>query len=124
MIILHCITESKWNECKGKTSYGEESVEAFGFIHCSSIDDFWRVAPNFKSVKEPLLLLCIDSSKVTAEIKWEDHDHCGREYPHIYGELNLDSVVKVVPFLKNEKGDFVLNKELEHHDFFVKGRKL
>lgn len=113
MIILHCLTQSKWNIAKENSYYGRESIEAYGFIHCSSIRDFWRVAPNFKNNDEPLLLLCIDSNKVEADIKCEDHDNCGREYPHVYGELNVDSVVRVLPFLKSDQGHFILNKELE-----------
>ncbi|MCZ0702902.1 uncharacterized protein (DUF952 family) [Natronobacillus azotifigens] len=113
MFILHCITKSKWDKAKQSPYYGRESVDTCGFIHCSSIENFWRVASNFKEVEEALLLLCIDTNKVESVIKWEDHDNCGRKYPHIYGELNLDSVVDVLPFLKNGDGDFIQNKELE-----------
>lgn len=113
MIILHCLTKSKWDKVKENSYYGIESIEAYGFIHCSSIKNFWRVAPNFKNIDESLLLLCIDSDRVEATIKWEDDDTGGREYPHIYGELNLDSVVAVLPFLKDHHGDFILNKELK-----------
>ncbi|MGE6574941.1 DUF952 domain-containing protein [Paenibacillus xylanexedens] len=31
-------------------------------------------------------------SKIKPEVIWEDLYNEGREYPHIYGELNLDSV--------------------------------
>lgn len=117
MIILHCLKESSWNKVKMHQYYGKESIEACGFIHCSSVENFWRVAPNFKGIEEPLVLLLIDFDKVESEIKWEDHDHCGREYPHIYGELNLNSVVEVLPFLKNEQGEFLYNEELEHLSF-------
>lgn len=113
VIILHCLRESQWNKCRENIKYGEESIKACGYIHCSSIENFWRVAPNFENIKVPLLLLCIDTNKVKANIKWEDEDNCGREYPHIYGELNLDSVVKVVPLLKNEQGNFILSNEVE-----------
>ncbi|WP_059174069.1 DUF952 domain-containing protein [Bacillus sp. FJAT-27445] len=113
MIILHCLKKSVWERVKMNPYYGQESIEACGFIHCSSVENFWRVAPNFKRIVEPLVLLLIDSRKVEPITKWEDHDHCGREYPHIYGELNLNSVVEVLPFLKNEQGEFIYNKELE-----------
>ena len=115
MIILHCMREKTWEKVKNNDSYGKKYIDKEGFIHCSSIEHFWRVAPNFKDIKEPLVLLCIDTQKVNAEIKWEDGDNSGREYPHIYGELNLDSVVKVLPFLKNEEGNFILNEELKRY---------
>lgn len=112
MIILHCLTQRQWEKVKDNLSYGIEYISTVGFIHCSSVENFWRVAPNFKNIKEPLVLLCIDTEKVTAEIKWEDHDNCGREYPHIYGELNLNSVVQILPFLRNQKGELILNEEI------------
>jgi len=57
-----------------------------------------------------LVLLCIDSAKVKAEIRYEDIE--GREkYPHIYGPLNVDSVIKVLNFEPNKNGRFKLPKE-------------
>ncbi|MDN3955844.1 DUF952 domain-containing protein [Sporolactobacillus laevolacticus] len=115
MIILHCLKQNSWEKAKNSLYYGKEQIEADGFIHCSSIENFWRVAPNFKNIKEQMLLLCIDTNKVESQIKWGDDDNCGREYPHIYGELNTDAIVNVVPFLRDEQGNFVLNEELKSH---------
>ncbi|PYF08371.1 DUF952 domain-containing protein [Ureibacillus chungkukjangi] len=109
MIILHCLKESTWEKAKDNVYYGRESIEAFGYIHCSSIENFWRVAPNFKDVLEPVVLLFIDTNKVEAEIKWEDDGNYGRTYPHIYGELNLNALVKVTPLLKDYQGEFIYN---------------
>lgn len=75
-----------------------------------------RVAPNFKDVKEPLVLICIDEDKLNSEIKYEDSDNCGRYYPHVYGEINIDSVVQVLPFLRDDNGDYIKNPELKNID--------
>ena len=115
MIIIHCMRKKTWEEIKDNDTYGGILVKTEGFIHCSSIQNFWRIAPNFTGIKETLVLLCIDTDKIIPEIKWEDGDKCGREYPHIYGELNLDSVIGVLPFLRDSKGEFVLNKEFEKY---------
>ena len=115
MIILHCVEETIWEKEKQYQLYGRGSIEKFGFIHCSSIKNFWRVAPHFLDVKEKFLLLCIDTDKVISEIKWEDHNNCGRSYPHIYGELNIDSVINSFPFMINKAGNFELNKEIEDY---------
>lgn len=113
-MILHCMKEKSWNKVKNKKSFGKKDLRKCGFIHCSSIEYFWRVAPNFKDVKEPLVLICIDEDKLTSEIKYEDSDNCGRYYPHIYGEINIDSVVQVLPFLKDESGNFIKNPEFDN----------
>lgn len=43
---------------------------------------------------------------------WEDLRNCGVAYPHIYGLLNTDSVVEVVPHLWNDKREWIVNEEL------------
>lgn len=58
-----------------------------------------------------MVLLCIDEGKLNAEVRYEDSDHCGRAYPHIYGLVNNDAVMQVLPFLKNEDGTWIKNAE-------------
>lgn len=111
-VIIHCMKLSTWRERSGKAYWGCRNIEADGFIHCSSIKYFWRVAPNFRSVAEPMVLVLLDESKLTSEVKYEDGDDCGRTYPHIYGLINTDAVVGVLPFLRDEQGEFVKNPEL------------
>ena len=111
MIILHCLTKKKWGAVKDKPMFGEELLARDGFIHCSPINYFWRVAPNFRDIKDDLVLLCIDLDKLKAEVKWEDGTNCGREYPHIYGLINRDAVTDVLTYLKDENGDFIKNQE-------------
>lgn len=105
-----------WNKVKNKKSFGKKDLRKYGFIHCSTIEYFWRVAPNFTHVKEALVLICIDEDKLISEIKYEDSDNCGRYYPHIYGEINIDSVIQVLPFLKDNDGNYVKNPEFKNID--------
>jgi uncharacterized protein (DUF952 family) len=113
MIILHTLKESEWNEVKDKRFYGEHYVESDGFIHCSDIHTVHNVVWMFLTISEPLVFLCIDTDKVQAEIIWENGG--STDYPHIYGLLNIDAVVNVLPFIKNENNQFVLNKELQQY---------
>ena len=54
------------------------------------------------------MLLCIDTDKVTAEIRYENLEG-GRElFPHIYGEINTDAVVQVEEFEPGSQGYFAL----------------
>lgn len=63
-----------------------------------------------------MVLICIDEDKLTSEIKYEDSDNCGRYYPHIYGEINMDSVVQVLPFLRDNNGNYTKNPEFKNID--------
>ena len=110
-MILHCMKKAEWNLLKDQRAWGLRQIEAEGFIHCSTVEYFWRVAPNFKDVKEEMVLVCIDESKLRSEVRYEDGDNCGRAYPHVYGPVNNDAVVMVLPFLRDESGNYIRNPE-------------
>lgn len=112
MIIVHALLHTEWEAAKAEGVYRGDSLVREGFIHCSPIEKMAAVAnDNYKGVKG-LILLCIDEPKVKPEVRWEDLYNEGAEYPHIYGELNLDSVVKTVAFEPEEDGTFVLPPEV------------
>ena len=35
-------------------------------------------------------------------------------FPHVYGLINMDSVIDIVDFRKNQDGDFVISDELSN----------
>lgn len=113
MIILHALKESEWNKCKNDKFYGEQYIESNGFIHCSDVHTVQNVVWMFLDISEPLVFLCIDTDKVQAEIKWENGG--STDYPHIYGLLNIDAIVNVLPLLKDNNNQFVLNQELQQY---------
>lgn len=109
-MILHCMTRKAWEAVRQAGRY--DLSEGQKFLHGSSVSFFWRVAPNFKNVSEEMVLLCIAEERLEPEIRWEDSDGCGREYPHIYGTLNIDAVEAVLPYLRDEDGNWMKNPEL------------
>ena len=112
-MILHCMKESLWKQRENQGSWGQEELERDGFIHCSAADFFWRVVPNFAEVTEPLVLLCIDEDELQSEIRYEDGGE-GRLYPHIYGLVNREAVVQVLPYRRDAAGRWIKNPELAH----------
>ncbi len=65
------------------------------------------MANSFYRGQRSLVLLCIDFARVKAEIKYEGLES-GEQFPHIYGELNLDAVVNVLDFEPDQEGQFTL----------------
>ncbi len=110
-MILHCMKKIIWEERKNKECWGQRNINDEGFIHCSTVEYFWRVAENFVSVRDEMVLLCIDEDKLKPEVRYEDGDNCGRAYPHVYGLINNDAVIQVLPFLRNEDGTWIKNPE-------------
>ena len=113
-MILHCMKKTTWEERKNKEYWGQRNIDAEGFLHCSTVEYFWRVAPNFDGATDELVLVCIDEERLESEVRYEDGDNCGRTYPHIYGLVNNSAVIKVLPFLRDEEGKYVKNPEFAY----------
>ena len=113
--IYHITPHDDWFAAQKEGSYVAESLSVEGFIHCSTAEQAAPVANAFYAAQRGLVLLVIDPDRLTAELKWEGPAHPAPEsapeslhgqFPHIYGPLNLDVVVEVLPFEPNEDGKF------------------
>ena len=110
-VILHITQRQQWDEAKLSCAYRSDTLEYEGFIHCSTPLQVIQVANRFFPNQKGLVLLCIDSDRVKAEIKYEGWE-TQELFPHIYGELNLDAVFEVLDFEPNSNGKFDLPKQL------------
>jgi uncharacterized protein (DUF952 family) len=105
-IILHITQHDQWQQAKRSGFYRGDTLDSEGFIHCSTPQQIIKVANTFFKGEKGLVLLCIESDKIKAEIKYEgvEEDY----YPHIYGPLNIDAVIQVLDFEPGEDGKFEL----------------
>lgn len=118
-IILHIITKTDWEQAQKGGGYTPPSLASEGFIHCSTIEQTADTANLFFKEQKDLLLLSIDTFQLESPLVYEapagmpnDENRSG-QFPHIYGHLNLNAVVKVTSFPFNSEGIFVLPKEIE-----------
>ena len=105
--IYHLTTPQAWDNARATGVYKAPSLEIEGFIHCSTRDQVLGVANARFKGRQDLVLLCIDSSRVQAPIQF-DAIETGARFPHIYGPLNADAVIKTVPFTPGPDGTFAL----------------
>ncbi len=105
-MLLHITPAAQWQQAQQDGAYRAESLATEGFIHCSTIAQIDWVVDKFYKGQTNLRLLYIDPDKVEPEIRYEEVVGVPVEnhFPHIYGALNLDAVVRVVEF---EPGDRV-----------------
>ena len=106
--ILHITRWQDWQAAQAVGAYRADSLAAEGFIHCSTPAQALKPANEMFHGQTGLALLVIDPARVTAVIRYEDCYETGMAFPHIYGPLNLDAVVKVVDFPPNADGAFSL----------------
>ncbi|MCL0059713.1 DUF952 domain-containing protein [Dehalococcoidia bacterium] len=109
-LILHIAKRNDWEKARSSGSYRADTLESQGFIHCSTPEQVIRVANFLLRGQDDLVLLCIDSKKLGAEIRMENLEGGDKLFPHVYGPLNVEAVVKVVDFKPQTDGTFVLPK--------------
>lgn len=82
-----------------------------GFIHCTDGREAVSIimTVNYRHDPQPYLFLCIDKDRVTAPIRYEDPAGI---YPHIYGPLNRDAIVAVLPAARAADGTFLMPDKL------------
>ena len=122
MYIIHSVNKEEFENEIITGSYGRKSLERYGFIHCSDLDTYYLVAPNFKDDDNERLVLLIDTDKVNAEIKWEDGG--GLDFPHIYGLLNKNAIIGVYNHIWNDEKNWVPNNELKDYAYNGFKRKI
>ena len=111
--ILHATSRAAWSAALARGQYSADSLAGQGFIHCSKVDQVMRVANGVFTGQHGLVILVIDPTRVSAEIRWElGVDLATELFPHIYGSINLDAVMDVEDFEPGLDGLFSLPPKL------------
>ena len=103
-MIYHILTSAEW--AQASASYAPGGFAADGYVHCCNAEQLEYVSGRYFRGKQDLVVLCIETSKLKAPIKYEDLNREGMLFPHLYGALNTDAVEKVVHFTPNADGTF------------------
>ena len=121
--ILHITSRDAWETAQEQRQYISPSLTGEGFIHCSTQVQVLPVAEKFYKGQTGLVLLVIDSTRLSSELKWEPPfdgaPPAGKTptpsaevpasdiFPHVYGPINLDAIVQVIDFEPTADGKFV-----------------
>jgi len=101
-VIIHIVERRVWEQAQQSGEYRAASLASEGFMHCSRPEQVLAVANRFYGSVPDLLLLWIDPQRVSAPLRYEAND--GEIYPHVYGALNLDCVIRVGEFAPDVDG--------------------
>ncbi|MGB8413381.1 MAG: DUF952 domain-containing protein [Candidatus Binatus sp.] len=116
----HIVKRIEWARAVARGTYAPASLRAQGFIHCSTVAQVVDTANRFYRGHHGLVVLCIDESRLKAELKYEAA--AGELFPHLYGELNVDAVARVVELPCEADGSFRLPAALPSPRPGAKGR--
>ena len=116
MNIIHITSRKAWSDAQKAGEYTAPSLSSEGFIHCSTPAQIVPVAEKFYKGQSGLALLVIDPTRLSSDLKWEPPFDgappagvdSAELFPHIYGPINLDAVIRVVDFEPSADGKFIL----------------
>jgi uncharacterized protein (DUF952 family) len=93
-MIYHVVTVGNWEIALDAGFYEADSLASEGFIHASKEEQVTGVLERYYPGQTDLLLLHIDETKLTVPLKYELAPSVNEMFPHIYGKLNTNAVVK------------------------------
>jgi uncharacterized protein (DUF952 family) len=109
-LIYHITTAADWEQARQAGEYRLStrgvSLAQEGFIHASTAAQVPAVAGAFYRGAAGLVVLEIDTALVAPEIRYERPPGSEQAFPHIYGPLSADAVVRVLPLAADESGRF------------------
>lgn len=95
-LIYKICKSSDWNlACENGVYNGSSDDVRDGFIHFSAWEQVKGTYDKYFSDQPELVIVTVDINKLPHEnLKWEVSRN-GEKFPHLYGDLNMDAVVKV-----------------------------
>jgi len=119
-VILHLTNSTNWIEAQQQGFITAPSLATEGFIHCSTEYQMRDVANKYYRGATDMVLVHIDPVSLASPLKWEPPAHIDGSpslpneplFPHIYGVINLDAVIRVIDFPSNSDGSFDLPAQL------------
>jgi uncharacterized protein (DUF952 family) len=123
MALFHVTTRSAWTAALASGSYHPPSLDTEGFIHFSGDKQWLTSANRFFRGQAGLVLLVVRADRLCARLVYESAD--GEQFPHLYGELNVDAVTDVFELPLAPDGSIRLPAELAGWaSYFVSGRRI
>ncbi|WDE13143.1 DUF952 domain-containing protein [Thalassomonas haliotis] len=97
-------SKAEYQQAQHNGELTRDSLAEEGFIHASPKHQLSRIANKYHTTTIEPLVMVVDKSRITNEVKWEPAT--GGLYPHIYGPLNMDAVIRTVPIALSASGNF------------------
>jgi uncharacterized protein (DUF952 family)/chaperonin cofactor prefoldin len=106
-VIYHLTPAEYFNNLPADQPYRPREFDRDGFIHCTKGEERLLLVADtvYRRVPGDFLLLVIDERRVTSPVKYENVG--GILFPHIYGALNRDAIVRTVAMGRRADGTFL-----------------
>jgi uncharacterized protein (DUF952 family) len=97
-LICHIADQQEWAKALTEGAYTTASLQEEGFIHASDPSQVEASFQRYYAGQTGLVKLVIDTEKLTSQLIYEWSPSTEATFPHIYGPINLDAVIEVIPY--------------------------
>ena len=95
MVVIINMEKSYYEKIKDRSIFGESLICDEGFIHACFKEQFHLIVPRFKGNEGNYIVMEIDTDKLISEVRLEFSSSLQQNFPHIYGKINKEAVIKV-----------------------------
>jgi uncharacterized protein (DUF952 family) len=112
-VLYHLALRSDWDAAVAsaapyRVSTLGASLDDVGFVHCSHADQVRTIADLVYRGRDDVVLLEVDPARLRSEVRVEVVNDAGDAFPHVYGPIDLDAVVRVRDLALGGDGRLVL----------------
>jgi uncharacterized protein (DUF952 family) len=112
-VVFHIATRAEWEVALAAGVYRTGSLDAEGFIHCSTAAQVAATANRLFAGRTDLVLLFIDGERLGGALRFEPvADPPGAVFPHVFAPIDLGAVFEVVALEPAPDGHFDIPPEV------------
>lgn len=113
-MIIYTATPEEWDKIKTQTEFKSHDYDKEEFIHCCYPNQTtWVLNKHYRN-EEKVIILTIDPKLLKSKWLSEDLKGKGEEFPHVYGSINVDSIIEVFEISPSKDGLFYENDKLRN----------
>jgi uncharacterized protein (DUF952 family) len=108
-VLVHLCSAEDWRVAQHRGEHRPDSLDVAGFVHLSTPEQVHLPANRLYAGRTDLVLLRIDPTRLSAEVRWEPGlatDPESMVFPHLYGPLPAAAVISVTPYRPGTNGRF------------------
>ena len=107
-IIYHIVTKALWETQQDAPTYFAEHYDKEQFIHASTSSQLNATANRFYQGETSIYVLHIDTALLNVDLIYERSPSLQEDFPHIYGGINKNAIIKAVPYTKSSNDTWQL----------------
>ena len=93
-MLYHIVSRAEFDAARGPGVYVPAAFDREGFVHCSYLPQLVATANRIFAGRRDLIVLEIDPARLTSRIVDENLVGGAELYPHVYGAIPLEAVVR------------------------------